>query len=367
MISIVIPTYNEKDNLGALVARISKACSKGGIDAEIVIVDDNSPDGTGALAEELARTNNLKVIHRADKLGLSSAIIAGFSASSASILVMMDADLSHPPEKIPEMITKIINDEADIVIGSRYTLGGSVEKWSIYRRIVSKGAVLLARGLTKVKDPMSGFFALRRSVIEGIELNPIGFKIGLEILAKGRYARVIEVPVHYVEREAGKSKLDRSEYWNYLKQVAQLYEGRKPWLSRYVKYSTVGAVGTLVNTAVLWTANVLLLVYYLWAAVIAFAFASTSNYALNKLWTFKSRSPVASQYARFLLTSIDGLMLTLILLKSVIDGIMPAFGIRLDRSGLHLVLANLLVTFVVSLFNFGANSLWTFRADTSAR
>ena len=123
---MIVPTYNEKDNLDELVSRIFESCQKAGIEAELVVVDDNSPDGTGVHAEELSRAHRIKVVHRAGKLGLSSAVLEGFSASSGSILVVMDADLSHPPEKIPEMVAKIESRQADVVVGSRYVKGGSV-------------------------------------------------------------------------------------------------------------------------------------------------------------------------------------------------------------------------------------------------
>ena len=134
MISVVIPTYNEKPNLRELVSRVNAACSSKGMEAEIVIVDDNSPDGTGELAEELGREHNVKVVHRAGKLGLSTAVLEGFEAATGDILVVMDADLSHPPEKVPELAEKIASGEAQMAVGSRYTEGGEVENWPFYRK-----------------------------------------------------------------------------------------------------------------------------------------------------------------------------------------------------------------------------------------
>ena len=179
---MIIPTYNELGNLEELVRRTSSACSHTGMNFEIIIVDDNSPDGTGARAEEMGETFSVKVVHRAGKLGLSTAVMDGFKVARGSIFVVMDADLSHPPEKISEMVERIAKGGADMVIGSRYVEGGHVENWPFHRRMISKTATLLARGLTKVKDPMSGFFAIKKEVWEGVELIPIGYKIGLEIL-----------------------------------------------------------------------------------------------------------------------------------------------------------------------------------------
>jgi dolichol-phosphate mannosyltransferase len=362
-----VPTYNEKENLDELVRRIQQACTSAGMTSEIVIVDDNSPDGTGARAEEIATTGNLKVVHRTGKLGLSSAVLEGFKAASGSILVVMDADLSHPPEKIPEMVSKIESGEADIVVGSRYVKGGSVENWPYTRRIISKGATLLARWLTKVRDPMSGFFALKRSVIDGVLLDPVGYKIGLEILVKGKYDRAVEVPIHFADRKAGKSKLGGGEYLKYIDHVILLYEYRKPWLSKYIKFSAVGVVGAVINSAVLWTAHEIFFVYYLWAAVLAFCVAATSNYYMNRRWTYRSKGKLPKQYSQFLAVSVCGLVLNLIILKGIVDEAMPVLHIGKDKASIYLVAANLVAIFVVSIFNFFANSFWTFRHETRPR
>lgn len=360
----MVPTYNEKENLDELVRRVQQACSSAGLSAEIVIVDDNSPDGTGARAEEIAKTENLKVVHRSGKLGLSSAVLEGFKAASGSILVVMDADLSHPPEMIPEMVSKIESGEADVVVGSRYVKGGSVENWPFTRRIISKGATLLARWLTKVKDPMSGFFALKRSVVEGVPLDPVGYKIGLEILVKGKYTKAVEVPIHFADRKAGKSKLGGGEYLRYIDHVILLYEYRKPWLSKYIKFSAVGLVGAIINSIVLWTAIEVFFFYYLSAAVLAFCVAATSNYYMNRRWTYRSKGSLPRQYPQFFAVSICGLVLNLVILKGIVDNAMPLLDIGKDKASLYLVAANLVAIFVVSIFNFFVNSLWTFRHET---
>ena len=225
-----MPTYNEKDNVDELVSRTFKACGSSNMECELVIVDDNSPDGTAARAEELARSYNIRVLRRPGKLGLSSAVLDGFGRASGSILVVMDGALSPPPEKIPEMVSKIEKGEAEVVVGSRYAPGGSVENWPVHRRLISKGATLLARWLTKVRDPMSGFFALRREVIAGVDLDPVGYKIGLEILVKGRYSKAVEVPIRFANRKAGKSKLGGTEYLKYIDHVTMLYEHKRFWL-----------------------------------------------------------------------------------------------------------------------------------------
>jgi dolichol-phosphate mannosyltransferase len=359
----VVPTYNEKDNLEELVRRITGACSSAGIESEIVLVDDNSPDGTGDFAEKMAANYRMKVLHRTGKMGLSSAVIEGFNASSGSIYVVMDADLSHPPEKIPEMVTKIQSGDAEVVVGSRYVEGGSVENWPLHRRIISKGATLLARGLTKVKDPMSGFFALKKEVLEGVQLSPVGYKIGLEILVKGKYSKVMEVPIHFADRKAGSSKLGGSEMLRYIDHVSMLYEHRRFWLGKYLKFAFIGGIGTLINLAIFWIFAEVLDQTPFWAIAVAFVIADTNNYIWNRLWTFKSKGQIKFQYPQFLIISMIGLALNELLFHAVVYNLFPELGIVSDKGSFLLVFVQAFCIMVISVFNFLANSAWTFRHD----
>lgn len=222
-LSIVVPTYNESENLPKLVESLERVLK--GYKFEIIVVDDSSPDGTGEVAEKLSRKHgNVKVIHRKGKKGLASAVAEGFNYANADILGVIDADLQHPPENICRMLMEIHG--ADVVIASRYVDGGRIEGWSRGRRLISKGASLLARlifpNVRNIKDPVSGFFLLKRRALEGANLNPIGSKILLEILVKGTYDRVVEVPYVFQERKKGKSKLGFKEYLCYLRQIFRL-------------------------------------------------------------------------------------------------------------------------------------------------
>lgn len=218
-VSVVIPTYNERVNLQALVERIFNACS--GMEVEVVVADDNSPDGTAELAEELGRRFPVKVLRRFRDRGLSQAVLDGFRNAGGDIMGVMDADLSHPPEKIPEMVKALEN--ADVVVGSRMAEGGGVKDWPLARKLISTGATLLARPLTSVSDPMSGFFFIRRRVIDGVVLNPMGYKILLEILVKGSYSNVAEVPFVFLDRQTGESKLNMRIQLQYLAHLLKLY------------------------------------------------------------------------------------------------------------------------------------------------
>lgn len=221
-VSVVIPTYNERGNIEKLIPAVFDSCKALKADVEAIIVDDNSPDGTGRLAEELGRKYRVKVIHRTGKLGLASAVIKGFSESKSDILGVMDADMSHPPNVLPELIEPILKGEAEVTVGSRYVRGGGVEVWPLHRRIISRAATMMAKHLTKVKDPMSGIFFLKKSAIEGVNLNAKGYKIGLEVLVKGKYSKVSEVPYVFRNRFVGKSKLTAMEYIHYLRNIIVL-------------------------------------------------------------------------------------------------------------------------------------------------
>jgi len=223
-ISLVVPTYNERENLPTLMEELRSV--QGDYELEIIIVDDSSPDGTGEVAEQLAgEYSHVKVIHRERKKGLASAVIEGFNCASEDILGAIDADLQHPPENIFKMLKKIQNG-ADIVIASRYVKGGGIEGWSKGRKLISKVASLLPRAIfpkiRNIRDPVSGFFLVKRAALEGANLNSIGFKILLEILAKGTYDKVVETPYVFRERRKGKSKLGFKEYFNYLRHVFKL-------------------------------------------------------------------------------------------------------------------------------------------------
>jgi dolichol-phosphate mannosyltransferase len=220
LLSLVIPTYNERGNIERLLNELGAAFKHEAIAAEIIIVDDNSPDGTGELVEELLRRrSNLRVIHRRGKLGLATAVTEGFARARGEFLAVMDADFSHPPDTIPRLVKALIQDNADIAIGSRDVQLNS----SSVRSFSSTVAIWFARPLTPVRDPTTGLFALRRSVIEGVPLNPLGFKILLEILVKGRYRKVKEIPFTFGNRWQGKSKYSFKEILAYLRHCLRLY------------------------------------------------------------------------------------------------------------------------------------------------
>ncbi len=222
-ISVVVPTYNEAASVPRLAQRLADALR--GRAWELVIVDDGSPDGTADVAAGLAPSLPTRVVRRPGKLGLASAVMDGIRAARGDTLVVMDADLSHPPEVVPRLVDAL-RDGTDLAVGSRYVRGGGTLDWPLRRRIVSRVACLMGNALVPVRDATSGFFALRRSVVEGVRLDPIGFKIGFEVIARGRYRRVVEIPYTFRDREAGRSKFGTREVLDYGKQLLQVLRDR---------------------------------------------------------------------------------------------------------------------------------------------
>ena len=217
-ISLITPTYNERENIALLAKEVfSVLDGNTEIDLELIIVDDNSPDGTGDIAEELCEKFPVKVVHRSGKLGLGSAVMEGFKKSDREYLGVIDADLSHDPIVLPDLIMGL--RDFDLTIGSRYDADSKVEKWPWYRKLISQTGVFLAQKLTGVQDPLAGYFFLRREVLGNMTLTSPGYKILLEILVKGDYRNFLEVPFVFRNRQFSSSKLNVKEYYLFSKQL----------------------------------------------------------------------------------------------------------------------------------------------------
>ena len=216
-VSLIIPTYNEAKNIPFLIEEIFASVDKSKINLEFIIVDDNSPDGTGKIAEDLADKYPIRVIHRAGKLGLGTAVIEGFKLSDRKYVGAMDGDMSHNPNILNRMIVSLTDN--DIVMGSRFKEGSKVEKWGLHRRMISGTGVFMAKILAGVNDPLSGYFFMKKGVIEGINLKTKGYKILLEILVKGNYDKVEEFPYTFRMRKHSMSKLNTKEFMLFLGQV----------------------------------------------------------------------------------------------------------------------------------------------------
>lgn len=227
--SLVVPTYNEADGIERLVTTLDAVFKQNDLEGEIVVVDDNSPDGTGAIVDRLESEGYpVRCLHRPGKLGLSSGVIDGWAfARPDSVAVgAMDADFSHDAAILPRMVKALAQDGYGLAIGSRYVPGGGITNWPKRRIVTSRVAIALAQPLTPIRDITSGYFLVKREALAGVELDPIGFKIGLEVIAKARYGRALEVPYVFTDRVAGTSKLNQNEIFNYLKQLGRIYGAR---------------------------------------------------------------------------------------------------------------------------------------------
>jgi len=234
-VSVVVPTYNERDRLEELIDRIFDAWHSSrepelAGPLEVIVVDDNSPDGTGACADAIALRRSVRVVHRAGKLGLGTAVVAGFEVARGRVVAVMDADLSHPPQLLPRLVRVLRETGADFVVASRYVPGGSNNDVPL-RRLMSRAACRVAGQLTPVCDAMSGFFALHADRARSAHTEVKGFKICLELLVRTMPRTVVEVPYSFVGRSAGKSKANLGEAVLFVKQLRSLREfiaRRKP-------------------------------------------------------------------------------------------------------------------------------------------
>jgi len=372
-LSVIVPTYNESQNIVRMLDSIAETLSSYH-GAEIIVVDDNSPDGTADRAKKHAKIISAKkrirvdIITRDAKSGLSSAIIKGVQYAAGDFLVIMDSDFSHPPNVIPSIIQVLQDSNYDIVIASRYVKGGSIIGWPFKRRLVSKGATKIARyGLgIEVKDPVSGFFAFRRDIINNIKFDAIGYKMLLEILVKTKGARVKEIPYTFTNRRIGTSKLDAGVMLDYLRAVLRLYRYGKSvrqkekrtsvrFLSKAGRFYTVGASGLLINYIASLFFNTLAPdIWFLYSTVIGILISMTSNFFLNKIWTFEDRrfnlKDTGIQFSMFIAFSSLGAIIQLLLVYALVESHKMDYPTSL-----------ILAVAVASVGNFLLNKKWTFK------
>lgn len=223
--SIIVPTYKEATNIPQLIESIAKTHFDGRL-FEVILMDDNSQDGTSEVVDQL-KVNYpwLRLVVRQGTRGLSRSVIDGLSEARYPYLVIMDADLSHPADKIPEMLLRLDDPDVDMVIGSRYVKGGSVDEvWPLLRIILSRLSGALARIIIgkNVKDPLSGFIAIKKSSCQSVELDPIGWKISIELIVKCRCKQIVEVPIHFAQRYLGASKLNARVGLSYIGHLFKL-------------------------------------------------------------------------------------------------------------------------------------------------
>jgi dolichol-phosphate mannosyltransferase len=365
--SLVIPTYNEANNVNKIVSVLTELLSKyipG--EYELIIVDDNSPDQTWAVAQSLmSEYPQLRVMRRQSERGLSSAVIRGWQAARGSVLGVIDGDLQHPPEVLLQML-QAVDKGADLAVASRHVDGGGVSSWSIVRRFLSRGAqvlglVILPRVLGRVSDPMSGYFLVRRSAIAHTTLNPVGYKILLEVIGRGQIQEIAEVGYVFQERQAGESKVTWKQYIDYLHHLVRLrlstgHLGQISQrigfpLGRFIRFGVVGLSGVFVDLAVFHLLRTTVGLGLTRSTIISAEVAILNNFLWNDRWTFGDMTTSQSQWQQRLkrLLKFNMVCLAGVILQTLIVNIL------FNVFGINQYLAKLIAIAIVTIWNFWIN------------
>jgi dolichol-phosphate mannosyltransferase len=366
--SLIVPTYNESKNLAKLVEILTQLLNNYFQENyELIIVDDNSPDLTWQVGLDLMSSYpQLRVMRRQGEKGLSTAVIRGWQASQGEILGVIDGDLQHPPETLIKMLDEMVNG-ADLVVASRHVEGGGVSDWGFIRRFLSRGAqmlglLILPNVIGRVSDPMSGYFMVRRSAIANCPMNPLGYKILIEVLGRGNIASVAEVGYVFQERQEGESKVTWRQYVDYLLhllrlrsrgRITKLREKLRVPVKRFFKFGLVGFSGVFVD----------MVIFYLlsdastlgWgltrSKIIAAEVAVLNNFLWNDLWTFRDlaqqqfgRRKLIKRFVKFNLICLVGIGLNLIILNLLYNYL-----------GVNKYIANLIAIAIVTIWNFWFN------------
>jgi dolichol-phosphate mannosyltransferase len=355
LLSLVIPTYNEGKNVQKIVRLLSQQLDAALPEAyELIVVDDNSPDRTWEIAQEIMPDYpQLRVMRRVEERGLSTAVIRGWQAARGEVLGVIDADLQHPPELLLKLWGEIKRG-GDLAVASRHVEGGGVSDWSVIRRFLSRGAqtlglIILPEVIGRVSDPMSGYFMVRRRCIAGRTLSPLGYKILIEVLARGKVPWIGEVGYVFQEREEGESKVTSKQYIDYLRHLVRLRFSLGP-IARFFRFGLVGFSGVFVNMAVLYllrsqglgvTSSV----------TISGELGIINNFLWNDFWTFgdiASRQPGKRQrikrLLKFNIICLAGLALNVLIVNFL-------FNIL----GINVYVANLIAIAAVTVWNFWLN------------
>lgn len=366
--SLIVPTYNESKNLAKLVEILTQLLNNYFQENyELIIVDDDSPDLTWQVGLDLMPNYpQLRVMRRQGEKGLSTAVIRGWQASQGEILGVIDGDLQHPPETLIKMLDEMVNG-ADLVVASRHVEGGGVSDWGFMRRVLSRGAqmlglLILPNVIGRVSDPMSGYFMVRRSAIANYPMNPLGYKILIEVLGRGNIGSVAEVGYVFQERQEGESKVTWRQYVDYILhllrlrsrgRITKLREKLRVPVKRFLKFGLVGFSGVFVDMAI----------FYLlsdastmgWgltrSKIIAAEVAVLNNFLWNDLWTFRDlaqqqfgRRKLIKRFVKFNLICLVGIGLNLIILNFLYNNL-----------HINKYLANLIAIAIVTIWNFWFN------------
>jgi dolichol-phosphate mannosyltransferase len=362
--SLVVPTYNEGRNIQRIVSILTGLLDQTfPQDYELIVVDDDSPDRTWELAQQMMSDYpQLRVMRRQTERGLSTAVIRGWQVATGEVLGVIDGDLQHPPEVLPQLLQKI-TEGADLAVASRHVEGGGTSDWGLIRRLLSRGAqlvglLILPNVVGRVSDPMSGYFMVRRSAIAYCLMNPLGYKILLEVLGRGHVREVAEVGYVFQERQEGESKVTWRQYVEYLGHLVKLrsrgrisgFTAKFP-IRRFLRFALVGLSGVFVDLAAFYLLRVNLGLPIARSTMLSAEVAVVNNFLWNDLWTFgdiSQRQPGTRQrlkrFLKFNLVCLAGIILQALLVSLLHD----AFGINEFA-------AKLLAIVLVTFWNFWIN------------
>jgi dolichol-phosphate mannosyltransferase len=325
--SLVIPTFNESQNIQELVRILSDLLDRlMPEDYELIVVDDDSPDRTWAVAAELMPDYpHLRVMHRQTERGLSTAVIRGWQAARGEILGVIDADLQHPPATLAQLWQEMATG-AELAVASRNVAGGGVSEWSLVRRFLSRGAQMLGLAILpevigRLSDPMSGYFMVKRSAIANKRLSPVGYKILIEVTARGQIRWIAEVGYVFRERTAGASKVTWKQYIEYLQHLIALRLALWP-IARFLRFGIVGFSGVFVDLGIFYLLRTFFGLGLTRSTILSSEIAIVNNFLWNDTWTFRdlssSQQGHRQQLRRFLkfnLVCLSGVILNVIIVN----------------------------------------------------
>ncbi|MBN3949039.1 MAG: glycosyltransferase family 2 protein [Nostoc sp. NMS7] len=366
-LSLVIPTYKERDNIQNVVSILSRLLDESiPGNYELIVVDDDSPDRTWEIAQSLMpEYPQLRVMRRQQERGLSSAVIRGWQAATGNVLGVIDGDLQHPPEVLMQLLGSV-EQGADLAVASRHVDGGGVSSWSVVRRFLSRGAqllglVILPGVLGRVSDPMSGYFMVRRSAIANARLNPVGYKILLEVIGRGNVDQLAEVGYVFCERKEGESKVTWKQYIDYIHHLVRLRlsTGRVGRISRkvnfpigrFLRFGLVGFSGVFVDLTVFYLLRTVIHLGLTRSTILSAGVAIINNFLWNDLWTFsdisqRQRDP-HQRFKRFL--KFSAICLAGVILQALI------INFLYNVLGVNQYLAKLIAIAVATIWNFWIN------------
>ncbi|ELS31009.1 MULTISPECIES: glycosyltransferase [Pseudanabaena] len=366
--SLIVPTYNESKNLAKLVEILTELLNNYFYgEYELIIVDDDSPDSTWQVGLDLMPDYpQLRVIRRQQEKGLSTAVIRGWQASQGEILGVIDGDLQHPPETLIQML-EAIDKGADLAVASRHVEGGGVSDWGFIRRFLSRGAqilglLILPNVIGRVSDPMSGYFIVRRSAIANCAMNPLGYKILIEVLGRGNIGSVMEVGYVFQERQEGESKVTWRQYVDYILhllrlrsrgRITKLREKFRTPIKRFLSFGLVGLSGVFLDMTILYLLSDEYTLHWglTRSKIIASEIAIINNFLWNDLWTFRDFSSQQTgwgkrmkRFLKFNLICLVGIGLNLIILNTLYN-----------YFHVNKYIANLIAIAIVTIWNFWFN------------